>query len=569
MVAASDGNRSAMARLGIMAVVFCLLLAGGCASRQGGDAGKGLSMSVPEEDTSPPLTATETAALNTTGQVDRNIPESAMTDVTRQYKYFLRKGRPTMSASSKRAEQFLAYAKRVFRSRGMPEDLAYLAIVESGYRSEVRSPAGAAGAWQFMPFTGQKYGLNQDWWTDERLDPFKSTEAAADYLQKLYGDFGDWPTAIAAYNAGEGKIGRAKQGTGGRDFFEIKSRNHMLDDRAQLRDETKQYVPRYLAVTKIMRNLPQLGFDPIHPDNAPGVLRLTAKPGTDLAAMARACHIDWDTFTALNRQHKRPITDTGRPTYIYVPASREREARAHLASPGCAPYAGWGPSAVASSNDSWEKISKRCGVPVATLRAINPGNPTLKTGETVLVPRSVNMSAQAVAALDAKPDKAQGKGGKGAKGIDNREPQAIAARDVAANAGPRHTLRADETLSSVAHKYGVSVQDLQKNNGIADPHKVYAGMVLRVPGKAQAPSASTQAASTAAGRPVVAGPDGRLGNKPDKAATGKGGKTYTVQANDTLWKIARTYNVTVDDLKRWNGVDEKNLRTGARLVVEQ
>ena len=579
MVAASDGNRSAMARLSIMAIVFCLLLAGGCASRQGGDSGKGLSMSVPEEDTSPPLSASEAAALNTTGQVDRNIPESAMPDVTRQYKYFLRKGRPTMSASSKRAEQFLAYAKRVFRSRGMPEDLAYLAIVESGYRSEVRSPAGAAGAWQFMPYTGQKYGLNQDWWTDERLDPFKSTEAAADYLQKLYGDFGDWPTAIAAYNAGEGKIGRAKQGTGGRDFFEIKSRNHMLDDRAQLRDETKQYVPRYLAVTKIMRNLPQLGFDPIHPDSAPGVLRLTAKPGTDLAAMARACRIDWDTFTALNRQHKRPITDTGRPTYIYVPANHEREARAHLASPVCAPYAGWGPSAVASSSDSWEKISKRCGVPVATLRAINPGNPTLKTGETVLVPRSVNMSAQAVAALDAKPAKGQDKGIKGVKSAADREPQVAGARVVAADDGARHTLRADETLSTVARKYGVSVQDLQKQNGIADPHKVHAGMVLRIPGRGQAQAATAAPASAvaAAGRPVVAGPDGHLGNKQDKDRQDKGkqtkaakaGKTYTVQANDTLWKISRTYNVSVDDLKRWNGVDEKNLRTGARLVVEQ
>lgn len=561
-----------MARLGIMAVVFCLLLAGGCASRQGGDAGKGLSMSVPEEDTSPPLTASETAALQTTGQVDRNIPESAMPDVTRQYKYFLRKGRPTMSASSKRAEQFLAYAKRVFRSRGMPEDLAYLAIVESGYRSEVRSPAGAAGAWQFMPFTGQKYGLNQDWWTDERLDPFKSTEAAADYLQKLYGDFGDWPTAIAAYNAGEGKIGRAKQGTGGRDFFEIKSRNHMLDDKAQLRDETKQYVPRYLAVTKIMRNLSQLGFDPIHPDNAPGVLRLTAKPGTDLAAMARACHIDWDTFAAMNRQHKRPITDTGRTTYIYVLVNREREARAHLASPACALYAGWGPSAVAASNDSWEKISKRCGVPVATLRAINPGNPTLKPGETVLVPRSVNMSAQAVAALDAKPAKGQEKGGKGAKSVADREPQVAGARLVTGDAGQRHTLRGDETLSVVASKYGVSVQDLQKQNGITDPHKVHAGMVLSIPGKAQAQAAPAPA-TVAAGRPVTAGPDGSVGSrqgkdKQDKAAPAKGGKTYTVQANDTLWKIARTYNVSVDDLKRWNSVDEKNLRTGARLVVE-
>lgn len=570
MVAASDSNRAAMARLGIVAVVLCLMLAGGCASRQGGDSGKGLSMSVPEEDTSPPLTASETAALNTTGQVDRNIPESAMSDVTRQYKYFLRKGRPTMSASSKRAEQFLAYAKRVFRSRGMPEDLAYLAIVESGYRSEVRSPAGAAGAWQFMPYTGQKYGLNQDWWTDERLDPFKSTEAAADYLQKLYGDFGDWPTAIAAYNAGEGKIGRAKQGTGGRDFFEIKSRNHMLDDKAQLRDETKQYVPRYLAVTKIMRNLPQLGFDPIHPDNAPGVLRLNAKPGTDLAGMARACRMDMDEFSAFNRHHKRPMTDTSRSTYIYVPAGREREARAYLASPQCAPYAGWGQSTVATNADSWDKISRRCGVSVATLRAANPGNPYLKTGETVLVPRSVNMSAQAVAALDAKPAKGQEKGGKGSRNSVEREPQGASARVVAADDGPRHTLRPDETLSSVALKYGVSVQDLQKQNGIADPHKVFAGMVLRIPGKGHSPV--TPAPATVAGRTVVAGPDGRVGGKQDKDKPGKaakGGKTYTVQANDTLWKIARTYNVSVDDLKRWNGVDEKNLRTGSRLVVEQ
>lgn len=578
MVAASDWNRSAMARLSIVAIVLCLMLAGGCASRQGGDSGQGLSMSVPEEDTSPPLTASETAALNTTGQVDKNIPESAMPDVTRQYKYFLRKGRPTMNASSKRAEQFLAYAKRVFRSRGMPEDLAYLAIVESGYRSEARSPAGAAGAWQFMPYTGQKYGLTQDWWTDERLDPFKSTEAAADYLQKLYGDFGDWPTAIAAYNAGEGKIGRAKQGTGGRDFFEIKSRNHMLDDKAQLRDETKQYVPRYLAVTKIMRNLPQLGFDPIHPENAPGALRLSAKPGTDLAAMARACRMDMDEFSAFNRHHKRPMTDTSRTTYIYVPAGREREARAFLASSQCAPYAGWGPSSVASSADSWDKISRRCGVPVATLRAANPGNPYLKTGETVLVPRSVNMSAQAVAALDAKPAKGQEKSGKSAKSAAEREPQVASARVVAADDGPRHTLRPDETLSTVAHKYGVSVQDLQKQNGITDPHKVYAGMVLRIPGKAQSPAAPAPAA--VAGRAVVAGPDGRVGNKQDKdkqdkqdkdkpGKAAKGGKTYTVQANDTLWKIARTYNVSVDDLKRWNGVDEKNLRTGARLVVEQ
>ena len=146
---------------------------------------------------------------------------------------------------------------------------------------------------------------------------------------------------------------------------------------------------------------------------------------------------------------------------------------------------------------------------------------------------------------------------------------------VAANDGPKHTLRADETLTSVARKYGVSVQDLQQSNGISDPHKVHAGAVLRIPaqGGGQGSAQSGGQAVPAVGRPVAAGPDGRLGKDRDKDKPAKAAKasktTYTVQANDTLWKIARTYNVSVDDLKRWNSVDEKNLRTGARLVVEQ
>lgn len=169
-----------------------------------------------------------------------------------------------------------------------------------------------------------------------------------------------------------------------------------------------------------------------------------------------------------------------------------------------------------------------------------------------------------------KPNKKQDKPGKNGKEPANMEPQRPAGRVVVANDGVRHTLRSDETLSSVAQKYGVSVQDIQQHNGITDPHKVYAGTVLRIPGQG---GSQTVAASA---RPAAGGPDGRLGGKRDKdkpatsAKTEKAAKTmYTVQANDTLWKISRTYNVGVDDLKRWNSVDEKNLRTGARLVVEQ
>ncbi len=533
-------RRPATVRGLFLFVCCCLMLAGGCASRQSsGNKGDMPSLLVPE-DNSPPLSTAELAALKSTGQIDKNVPEAAMPDVAHQYKYFLRQGRPTMNVFSKRAERYLAYARKVFRSRGMPEELAYLAIVESGYRPDAKSPAGAAGAWQFMPSTGRNYGLNQDWWTDERLDPYQATEAAADYLQKLYGDFGDWPTAIAAYNAGEGKMGRAKQGTGGKDFFEVKARNHLLDDKARLREETKQYVPRFLAVTKIMRNLPQLGFAPVTPENAPEVRRLTARPGTDLMALAAACRLDWEDFRTYNPHHKQPISDTGRNTFVYLPAQREREALAFLHSPQGAPYAGWTVARVGSNADSWSKISRRCGVPEARLRALNPGNASLRTGETVLVPRSVDMSPRAVAALDARSAPRQ----------REKAPRAVARNERTVQSrgnDARHTLRADETLYAVARRYGVSVKDLQEYNGIANPNVIHAGAELRIPGR-DAPAPAPRAAA---------------------AKTGGRRQTYTVQSNDNLWKIARAHNVSVEDLQRWNKVDPKSLRAGATLVVRQ
>lgn len=533
----------------LLAVAFCLLLAGGCATRQGkGPEVSSPSLMLPDDESAAPLTRTELAALKSTGQIDRNLPADAMPDVARQYKYFLRKGRNTMSVFSKRSEQYLAYTRKVFRSRGMPDELAYLAIVESGYRVDARSSAGAAGAWQFMPYTGMKYGLNQDWWMDERLDPYKATEAAADYLQKLYGDFGDWPTAIAAYNAGEGKMSRAKQGTGGRDFFEVKARNHKLDSKAQLREETKQYVPRFLAVTKIMRNLPQLGFDPIEPDKAPGMLRFTARPGTDLMAFSSACRLGWEEFRMYNRHHKRPVTSTERATFVYVPARYEREATAFLRSPQANAYAEWHPAKVSTSADSWDRISRRCNVPVARLKAANPGKDRLRAGETVLVPRSVNMSAGAVAALDGKKSGSvhvtrQAKKDR-LKSGDRRAPE----RATAAVSGMGHKLQPDETLYAVARKYNVSLKDLQDCNQIDNPNKVRAGCILRIPG----------GRVTAA--PTAGGSSGRVGKAGRKA-------TYTVQARDSLWNIARKHNVSVDDLKRWNNVDEKSLRAGTTLVV--
>lgn len=515
--------------------LLATLLLSACGTKQGGQSDMP-TLLIPENEDTQPLSPAEMAALKSTGQIDRNVPASAMPAVTAQYRHFLHKGRRTMEVFSQRSGNYLGYARRVFRSRGMPEELAYLAIVESGYRADAQSRAGAAGAWQFMPYTGMKYGLAQDWWMDERLDPYKATEAAADYLQKLYGDFRDWPTAIAAYNAGEGKMRRAKEGTGARNFYEVCERNQRLDDKARLRPETLQYVPRFVAISKIMRNLGPLGFAPVNHDAMPQVERLTVRPGTDLMALSKASGMRWADFQAVNRHHLQSVSSTERSTFVYVPRAQVGQAQAFLQRSGGV-FANWRPAKVATSADSWDKIARRSGVTVAQLRAANGGKSKIYRGDTVLVPRSANMSEHAVASADRR----------------GAAPAARVSRGGGSSAGGVHVLAAGETLYAVARRYGVSVSDLQAANDIDNPGRIRVGQKLRIPGgDREEPRVVAQSGKN---------PSGRLGKR-------KGGtSTYTVKANDSLWNIARRHNVSVDDLKRWNDVDERSLRVGDTLVV--
>jgi len=503
---------------GAVLLVFLLMLAA-CGSKKQGAAELEIVPPDKIDKNGTDLTGRELAALKSTGQIDRHVPENAMADVAAQYKYFLRKGRGTMCAFSKRSEQYLAYARKVFKERGMPEELANLAIVESGYNPKAVSNAGAAGAWQFMPETGEHYGLKQDWWQDERLDPYRATEAAADYLQKLYNDFGDWPTAIAAYNAGEGKMSRAKLGTGGKNFFEVNALNHTLDEKTQLRDETRQYVPRFMAVTKIMRNLPQLGFEPIAPENSETVLRLKARPGTDLREFSRACNLKWDEFAKYNQHHKRHITSTDETTFVYVPSRVQSLASAYLCTDKQPSYAGWRPVAVAKNGDTLEKISKRSNIPLGKLQAANPGLDKLQAGQIILAPVGARM---------AVPKQAQ---------------VASAARSkTSAASGVSHKFKANDTLFAIAKKYNTTVAALKSHNGIADPAKIKAGAVLSIPSK-----------------PVQGKSSGRIGSR--KATT------YVVKEKDNLWSIARRHKISVDDLRRLNKINEKSLKPGAKLIV--
>lgn len=433
------------------------------------------------DDDGRPLTIAERAAFSSTGDFDRRLTVDEQADVLRHFKNLVHENRRTVELTVSRANTYLPLVRSVMRENGLPAELAYLPFVESNYNPLALSRSGALGMWQFMPPTGRQYGLSQDGWVDERRDPVAATRSASRYLSRLYGEFEDWHLAVSAYNAGEGKIGRGLKAAGAKTFFELRQRDaYIQDPKLQMTEENKQYLPKFLAVCKIMRNLELLGFAPLRPST--DVMREVAvKPGTDLLAFSRALGMDWETFMQYNAGYLRYIAPPDRVTTAYVPAGAQSQAVAWLESAPragkeyaqCTPY-------TVSSNETLAGIARKKGVTVAELTKVNPNIASLRAGQVLLVPPAKRVEKPAAVA------KAGGKSGSKA------DSKVLAA-------------------AKVSGKQGTVKNTTPRKTTVAD--------------KSQAPQKSA-----------------------------KGNATYQVQQGDTLWAIARKFNVPPHDLLAYNNM---------------
>jgi membrane-bound lytic murein transglycosylase D len=210
-----------------------------------------------------------------------------------------------------RSGRYLPMVLDVFRQKGLPEELVFTAMIESGFNPIAVSRAGAKGLWQFMAPTARRYGLRVDRWLDERLDPEKSTVAAANYLKDLYAIFGSWELSQAAYNAGEMKILRAIAGTGTRDFWSL-TRSRLL------RDETKNFVPAIHALTIIGQEPEQYGFT-VTPDEPLSYEQITVPRGTSLKHVAGLSGIALADLVRLNPELRLKQTPPNAPYHLKVP----------------------------------------------------------------------------------------------------------------------------------------------------------------------------------------------------------------------------------------------------------
>ena len=500
-----------------------------------------------------PMTSAEKKAFERKSELDKKLDPWMEQEVKRVFLKYARDRKSTIQVFMRNSTPYLANSKAVFRRMGLPEDLAYLAFLESGYNPLAVSRSRAVGMWQFISSTGRNYGLRQDWWVDERMDPQKSTEAAAAYLSRLYEIFDDWHLAIASYNAGEGKIGRAKDASGARRLEDIIRHNERLSYDLRLREETRLYVPRFLAIAKVVRGADELGLKPApndsrHPALMPAV-GLTAKPATDLVEFCRRLGMTWREFLSYNPQFLRSISPANRSTTVYVPRNRESQARKLLA--GTVSGAGWTYYTV-RRKDTPAKISRTTGVPASIIAELNPG--AMGAGRRIRLPSRAGSVSPSMPRNPAQETMVAA-----ADDMDNvtaalaeleqdilqkrsRHPRLSAPSRPSPPSRPEtHTVRRGETPAGIAARYGMTLASLHAaNGGAAKLKNLHAGQVLRL-----TPPAGTQPAS-----PQSA-----------KAAT------HTVQAGETLTGIARKHGISLNDLYAANGGADrlKNIQPGQKI----
>ncbi|MBI3545198.1 MAG: transglycosylase SLT domain-containing protein [Gammaproteobacteria bacterium] len=358
-----------------------------------------------------------------------------------------------MQRMMERARLYLYYITDEVEKRGMPMEIALLPAIESAYKPHAYSRARAVGLWQFMPATGRLYGLHANWWYDGRRDVEASTKAALDYLEKLYNDFdGDWHLALAAYNAGEGKVGR---------MIEYNRRKGKSTDYQylKLKRETLNYVPKLMAMASIVADPDKYGVKLANIPNAPYFTRVETGYQVDLGVVAKLVDLPIDDLHNINPGYTRWATDPKGPHYLLVPIDKKDALVAGLSNLPENERIQWLHHSV-KRGETISEISRRYGLNIEAVRtANNLRSNLLRTGQDLMIPYSArSMTPPVVHAA-------------------YREPSAR----IAASGEPIiHRVRNGETITSIARRYNVLVRQVLNWNLIEADDVLRLGQKLKI-----------------------------------------------------------------------------------------
>ncbi len=459
-----------------------------------------------------------------------------------------------------RSHKYLPMIRKIFAEEGIPQDLAYLPLIESGFNTNAYSWAHAVGIWQFIKGTAKHFGLRVTWWLDERRDPEKSTRAAAKYLKKLHNMFGDWHLALAAYNCGEGRVSRTMKKQGKDNYWDL-----------DLPTQTENYVPLYIAALLIAKAPQRYGFEILEPEKAIESDVVWIDEVVDLKLAAKCANTNYDTIKMLNPELVRSCTPPKIDKYpLKLPKGRGTSFVENYSKIPESEKTAWHKHKVKKGESLWT-IARRYGTSVQALIDANnirksnrlmPGQNLLIPVDRITADRIVS-SSRSKSSRSTIPAKYKVKKGdsiyKIAKKLGVSQSKLLSSNGLTSKSvivpgqtlkvpgGTRtvyHTVKKGETLSGIAVKNGVSLSSLMKWN------KLSKKSVIRVGQKLKMHISSSGYASSS--------------NGSSKKKTIR----HTVRNGESLWSIARKYSVTVSNIKKWNKLNSERISIGQRLVIK-
>jgi membrane-bound lytic murein transglycosylase D len=520
------------------------------------------------------------------------------------------------------ADRYDEWVRDVFASYGIPRDLHHLGMIESGYRATVRSHAGAVGMWQFMPATGRGMGLRIDTLVDERMDPIRATHAAARHLRYLHRRMrGDWALAAAAYNAGEGRINRALGRYGATDFWDVAARGNLAQ-------ETRRYVPRLYAVTIIAKDPVRFGYPAPEPAGRRFAFdSMRVDLATPLSVLAQIGNIPVNELLDLNPHLFRQIAP--RNYWVWVPLGQGAPLQQAFATSEFRQRGGFGVYRV-REGESLSRLAELSGVPVDRIRAMNLSTnlDNLRRGDRLrLYADAVRVldarSAERVASSRRGPrvlgDPAPGADSASESAASERRGDSSSRRSEASSSERRSgastserssgssSSRQSEASSSSTRRGGESASSSERRggsstsgSGSAERRSGMAASSERRSGESAASSSERRSgsgasgsgsaerrsgsASSSASRQSAAREESGTNRTTERASSSSssstssarrsgtgaatGGRSHTVEDGETLWGIARRFDVTVDAVRAANELNEDDtIRPGQTLRI--
>lgn len=448
------------------------------------------------------------------------LPDVESRQVDREFRFYANNP-DYLDRVFSRAGPYLYHIVGEIEAHQMPLELALLPVVESAFEPYAYSVARASGLWQFIPPTGSRFGLKQNWWYDGRRDVVESTRAALDYLQFLYSEFDDWLLAVAAYNCGEANVARAIRANAAAgeptDFFSISPR---------LPKETRAYVPKLLAMARLFLAPQDYGIEFSAFPNEPYFTSVDTLGQIDMKLAADLAGISYEELYMLNPAFHRWATDPGGPHRLLVPADTADLFRASVQQLTSDERMRVAHHRV-QSGDTVAGIAQQYHTQAQVIRELNdlPANAKLMIGDDLRVPSGVTELPAKVQLAALRVDRGSRSGARG--GV--------------------HVVKRGDTLSAIARRNRMNVRTLAALNNMGVNDTIRAGQRLVV-----SKSAPTSAAH------------GNYG-----AGAGSGGSSYTVRRGDTLWDIARRFGVTVSQIVSWNGLSGSSIKPGQKLTVKK